>query len=294
MKKFDLDSVFDKAKELEVYPLFKEIIEFLIEFKPFIYKINKNLNENIKEVPGAKVKLTKVSSATEDATIKIMDIVDGINNKLMEIQTINQSLDDTNSVKNELNSLLDDIASDENTNPELKKRIEAVKERLAKEHFDIIIDINNRLNDIINDTTNIMLSLQVQDITSQQLAAVNHLLTKMQKRFSEILSKFEETDLSQIVTDDNEEDDINVSRLNRDIAFDPEAINSMSNDDETQSGIDSLIDKFMDNSLTEDDLKPDEKKITEEEIVDEEDLTAFNEESSDDEFSQDDIDKLFG
>jgi len=38
-----------------------------------------------------------------------------------------------------------------------------------------------------NDSTNITISLQIQDITAQQLASVNHLIQSVQKRLSSLL-----------------------------------------------------------------------------------------------------------
>ena len=51
---------------------------------------------------------------------------------------------------------------------------------------------------INNDVYNITLSLQVQDITSQQLAAVNHLIESVRQRLSSLIIHLDETELNNI------------------------------------------------------------------------------------------------
>ncbi len=53
---------------------------------------------------------------------------------------------------------------------------------------------------IRTDVYNITLSLQVQDITSQQLAAVNHLIESVQKRLASLIVHLDESDLRDFDT----------------------------------------------------------------------------------------------
>ena len=50
---------------------------------------------------------------------------------------------------------------------------------------------------VLQNTNNITLSLQVQDITSQQLAAVNHLICSVKERLVPLINNLEETNANE-------------------------------------------------------------------------------------------------
>jgi len=98
-------------------------------------------------------------------------------------------------------------------------------------------------NKIRDDVYKITLSLQVQDITSQQLAAVNHLIESVRLKLSSLIIHLDETDLTSI---ENVKLDIPVGST-----FDPDAVYTKST--ERQEAADLLINS-INNKATQDEI----------------------------------------
>jgi chemotaxis regulatin CheY-phosphate phosphatase CheZ len=97
-------------------------------------------------------------------------------------------------------------------------------------------------NSIKDDANSIMMALQVQDITSQQIAAVNHLLETIQGKLTAILSKFQHNGISDIAIEANAyQEKTNVTSLHRQVAFDPDAVDALTNRATRQDDVDQLI-----------------------------------------------------
>ena len=270
MSKIDINELEKKAEELQIMPFLNEMINFIKEVKPIVDNVNLTINDNVKKVPKATKKLTKVTEATEMATNEILNTVDGITQKSTSIS-----------------ELLNNIQGDENNG--------------------VIEQANNIINDINGDSMAIMMALQVQDITSQQIAAVNHLLTTMQRKLNAIVGQFNTEalmafiDSPEMSSGTNDDPDTNISTLHREIAFDPEAIDALTKKDNRQDEVDALMQKHADGSLTDDDLKEDNSDDDDDIDVDDIDALfaaqAGIEEiptEDDEEVSADDIDALFG
>jgi chemotaxis regulatin CheY-phosphate phosphatase CheZ len=135
------------------------------------------------------------------------------------------------------------------------------------------------IDNIRNDSSSIMLALQVQDITSQQIAAVNHLLNTVQTRLNSLISKFQSGEITKVAT--VQEQTTNVTELHRVIAFDPDAVESLIDNAARQDEIDKLFEQqtIEDTSSSK---EPDNKTAQSTETLD-----------SEEKISQDDIDKLF-
>lgn len=216
MRDIDIKQVLQKAQELKalfilgqrVIPFLEEIFRFIEEISPLLDVINTSIEDNLSKMPKASIQLSKVSEATELATTEIMDTLDVLVSKSL---TISKNL-------KSLNTFIDSTPTTEGAevSPEQAKNYIAESETL--------------LNDIREDTNTIIMALQIQDITSQQLAAVNNLLETVQKRLSDMLGQFRGSELDPLLRDSNIhlESPTNVSTLHREIAFDANAIDSLS------------------------------------------------------------------
>ncbi len=344
MKK-NLKDMLDKANELRalfifgqrVIPFLEEIFIFVSEIEPLLEEINVSISENLKKMPNATKQLSKVTEATELATTEIMDILDNLTYKS---DVISRNLNQLREIKDHqivassklLEILHKGIQANENLNdylPEISKAIEMIKENEAV-LFDKTINETNSILDSINmDSSSIMMSLQVQDITSQQLAAVNHLIETVQEKLMKIIEKFEKTSIDNLILKPEEDNITNVSKLHRNIAFDPDAVKTTQEKEGIQSSIDELIkrqkvelnnedspehslqddiDKLVLSDLNEIDNEEVDfdslKKQFESEKIEEYDVNIVEEtkeeiqdislDNLDEPFSQDDIDALFG
>lgn len=321
MNEKDISVLLKKADELRalfvlgqrVIPFLEEIFVFVSEIQPLLDEINLSIEENLKKMPSASKQLSKVTEATELATTEIMDIVDGI---VYKADIIGNSIAKLNEIKeikfnkyDELFSILKKgIESKQDLNlilPELSNSIDNIKKYEEEEYSKAIQESNDLLSSISMDSSSIIMSLQVQDITSQQIAAVNNLLETIQSKLTNILEHFNKSDISDIVaTDDSVNNSTsNVSKLHRTIAFDPDAVNSISAKGYRQDSVDELMAKHHAGEITEEDLiesLPDDakeddidKKDSEPNSKEKEEEKANDSKEENSAQSQDDIDALF-
>ncbi|NLO18762.1 MAG: hypothetical protein GX121_02615 [Ignavibacteria bacterium] len=262
MKEMDIADVLKKAEELRalfvlgqrVIPFLEEIFVFVSEIKPLLDEINTSIEENLKKMPSASKQLSKVSEATETATTEIMDIVDGLSYKVDLISSnVKKICSSPQKVSNHFKVIeliykaIQEDVDVQDILPEISETIENMKSANSEGPADkssqsLIEDTDNILQSIKDDSMSIMISLQVQDITSQQIAAVNHLLETIQTKLQKILVKFQASDINQLVTSSPEiKERTNVVDLHRKVAFDPDAIESISSKETRQNDVDDLI-----------------------------------------------------
>lgn len=327
MTEKDIQELLRKADELRslfvlgqrVIPFLEEIFVFVSEIEPLLEDINKSIEDNLAKMPNASKQLSKVTEATELATTEIMDIVDGLVYKSEIISgNLKHLLDLNNNFNTKPIELLDILrAGIENGEdltvilPELTQLIAKLRSEKDNKFDEIVDSTNDILQSISMDSSSIMMSLQVQDITSQQIAAVNHLLSTVQDKLADIMKKFQNSEISDMVSDKSYiKDRTNVSKLHRNIAFDPEAVDSITKKDFRQNEVDSYIQEHHDNDNSE----ASEEDISK--LFDNPDMILASEDNSPiintpseainadtpndepaneiEEFSQDDIDALFG
>ncbi|MFN3306240.1 MAG: protein phosphatase CheZ [Candidatus Kapaibacteriota bacterium] len=253
MKELDIQSLLHKAEELKalfvlgqrVVPFLEELFSFIGEIQPLLNEINQSIQENLSKMPNLSKQLSKVTEATELATNEILDIIDGVFYKLDILSTKNEKLHQIfNSLHNffkEFSILVENknsgkISSDEFANEALRQ-FNGLKKVFSLD-FEFT-EIKELLENIRADSTSIMLALQVQDITSQQIAAINHLLETVQNRLNTLLKKFSSSEVEQITKDTP--DVINVTKLHREIAFDPDAVETLVGNSAKQEDIDKIF-----------------------------------------------------
>jgi len=344
MNTSDIAVLLKKAEELKalfvlgqrVIPFLEEIFMFVNEIQPLLDEINQSIEENIKKMPNVSKQLSKVTEATEMATTEIMDIVDGVVYKTdIILKNVKEMAGSSDLSKNAplaiLKIIYESIQNNEDFSvlePKLREAIDQIKKQSSKDHSKLVDDTEKLVQSIQEDSSAIMMSLQVQDITSQQIAAVNHLLITIQTKLESILQKFQETELSDIVGfPDGYDERTNVSKLHRNIAFDPEAVDSYSSKDFRQDEVDKMMVDHANDSNKEDETDMSQPTTQDdidsifsnhngngdinEPVQDEDDPSLLNTNDSDqeesneelkrideiddlDSFSQDDIDALFG
>lgn len=293
MKELDIQGLIKKAEELRalfilgqrVVPFLEELFSFVGEIQPLLEEINTSIKDNLSKMPNLSKQLSKVTEATELATNEILDIVDGVfykldilNSNLMEIEKQKNSL---KNIYSELKKLIEENINNSLSFEELIKKLQSLQVQIYNSiAFESYINsMKEMIENIRNDSTSIMLSLQVQDITSQQIAAVNHLLNTVQSKLNSLLNKFQPGEIGKMTN--NFSETTNVSELHRVIAFDPDAVDSLSGNSARQDEIDKLFEQnVIDENWNE---KIVEKKLNENQV----------QQDSDEKISQSDIDLLF-
>jgi len=216
------------GKDLNVSEFLEELFISMKDLGKLLYTLSSKISENLTQVSHISVKLSKVSEVTESATLDIMNTLDSMSTICYD------SLAKLNIFKNENlvvpKNLLDDILKFS-----VEKKPEKVEDLIYKIYeiqpvvFTTIDENVDVMNKIIENVSAIMMLLQFQDITTQQLAAANFIISTIQEKIGEIMEKYLQvyvdskggaiSSIDQIAT--------NISTLHREIAFDPHAIDTM-------------------------------------------------------------------
>lgn len=200
MSSLNINEVLDKIAELQhvfqlgqqTMPFLEELFHFIEDIEPLLDEINASIRESTHKMPHAKSKLQSVTEATELATTEIMDLVDAV---LRELKTLTAFLEQTSDAIEDIQAtdaqmlalLREELSEDR---PELLERAEAVhqeKQALLREHASTSEDELQSAKTIRQNMTQIMMALQVQDITSQQIAAVNHIIESLRDRMTRLV-----------------------------------------------------------------------------------------------------------
>lgn len=300
MKDVDVSSFLKKAEELKalfvlgqrVIPFLEEIFIFVKDIKPILDDINSSIEENLKKMPNASKQLSKVTEATELATTEIMDVVDGIVYKSGVIANNIKQLGDAKADKTVnpikvyeiVQKAVQEDADMNEIMPQLSMMIENLKSSSHKDSDDLVKQSNDLINSIQNDSNSIMMSLQVQDITSQQIAAVNHMIETIHDKLESIMTKFQTSGMNEMLGLNESvpaSANKNITQMHRTIAFDPNAVDSLSKDKTRQTDVDNLINAHNESN----------SEISSQDDIDA--LFADVNSASKDPVGQDDIDALF-
>ncbi|ROL56698.1 hypothetical protein D9V84_06620 [Bacteroidetes/Chlorobi group bacterium Naka2016] len=295
MKELDIKELLRKADELKalfvlgqrVIPFLEELFSFVGEIQPLLEEINKSIKENLSKMPNLSKQLSKVTEATELATNEILDIIDGIFYKLdilaSGVDTIENEIGNVDKFITEFNQILKSKENQELNSDEFISKVSKLFENFKFEfHKELNFgNFKEIIENIRADSTSIMLALQVQDITSQQIAAVNHLLNTVQNKLGTLIQKFESSDVHKVVSEAAET--VNVTKLHREVAFDPDAVETLVGNTTKQDEIDKIFEQGL--SIEQDNIvnrRPKEVSSNPTNVVDESDT-----------ISQSDIDALF-
>ncbi len=184
----DLKSIFKYGQKL--IPIIQSIINFMGDTVPLLEDINHSIADSTAKIPKAKDQINNISSATELATTEILDIVDSIS---ADIELIESKVTEFQKEEAEKHNVWNEIKKMLPDNAETKQLIAKYESntKFESESSGLI----NSFNKIKDDVYNISLSLQVQDITSQQLAAVNHLIESVQQSLASLIFNLDESDV---------------------------------------------------------------------------------------------------
>jgi len=136
----------------------ESVIHALQKVIALLDRIKNTIEESSGKIPKAAVQLDTVTKATEMATVEILNVLDTMTQKIAAAE---QGLD------------------------QLKQRA------TGGDDLKTIEGISGSLRDVKEDTLNITMALQVQDITAQKIAAANHLIESVRKELLHELNHFQ-------------------------------------------------------------------------------------------------------
>ena len=230
----NMEKIFQKLGDLKsffiygqkIVPVMQKIVDFMQDTVPLLENVNQSIQDSTSKIPKAAMQINNVTSATEVATTEILDIVDAISS---DVQTIKTKLE---IFGNKIDKQKDIISRLLLTVNENKVACEIINNELIPEFVvDELVPMVEMIDKIHDGVMNITISLQVQDITAQQLSSVNHLIHAVQEK------------LSSLVTDLNNKEVKEVPNISYQVAesgsFNADA--RYSKDKDSQSLADSLV-----------------------------------------------------
>ncbi len=176
----DLQDLFKVGEK--IIPSIQKLIDFMVEIVPLLSNINDSIAESTSKIPKASDHIYDVTSATEIATTEILDKVDEINNEVILAESAYLNFSERYEKMNELILELKEVVAE---NPEAVNIIDKIIELNGnREHSEKIKGAIDKVKQYLQEIT---ITLQVQDITAQQLSSVNHLITSVQKKLSSLV-----------------------------------------------------------------------------------------------------------
>ncbi len=172
-------------------PFIEEVVLLIKDMSPLLQNINGSLLDSARKLPSAASQLESVSQATEMATTEILNLVDLA---LMKCNELGKRIESTTS----------QVSTLRNQNAQFKQVLEltlgeawpafapeyethAGEQEGSMRAIEKGLGIQREAVGVLKDgMTQIMLSLQVQDITSQQIASVNHLIHTTRERLNKL------------------------------------------------------------------------------------------------------------
>jgi chemotaxis regulatin CheY-phosphate phosphatase CheZ len=220
----EVESVFKFGEKM--IPVVDGFVSFLSDFLPFAEQVSGSIEDTRSKIPEASSQLNKVTNATELAMTEVLDKIDEINDQLI---SINECMDDLIERKVLTSELVESLRKHLNGSEEASALLDKIAENVDT---GLTLElVKNKIGEVTSSTDQITMSLQVQDITAQQIAAVNHLIISVQHKLTTLLNT---VDSSGIGSDEN----IKMDKL-PDVHFDSKA--DYKPNGNQQSDVDSII-----------------------------------------------------
>ena len=188
----DLHSIFIWGEKAA--PFLEDLIEFVESLTPLIEEINISLQESTKRFPSAQSQLDDVTKATEMATNEILALLEKSLDECNVIDKKNKAdakavenfAEFKTSIRTEIRGAL--TGSDPRVHVLLAKlwhqtdKLVTGLQESGEKKKKSITSLRSGLNKIL-------MSLQVQDITTQQISAVIHVIQSVKSRLSELYDR---------------------------------------------------------------------------------------------------------
>lgn len=173
-------------------PFLEDTMQFVEDITVLLEEVNKTIQTRSGHMGKATDQLKSVSEATEVATDEILDYTDQVLSKLDVLQegmeASRQQSEEVAAADEQLLSLLRNELGEEHE--ALFGKVEEItdKKRALREDWTAQVDESKEeLSEIRRKMNQITMSLQVQDITEQQLSSVNHLIETVRTRIDALL-----------------------------------------------------------------------------------------------------------
>ncbi|WP_263810165.1 MULTISPECIES: hypothetical protein [Salinibacter] len=192
----------DKLDELQAIfvlsrrfaPFLDELFDFVQDITVLLEEVNTTIRTRSGHMERATEHLKSVSEATEVATSEILDHSDEVLKDLRSIEdqlsTLEEQFAKEAKADNQVLALLrEELGEGHEELLDEVARIQGRKQDLRDEWAAQLQETRDSLSPIRDRMNQIMMSLQVQDVTEQQLSSVNHLIETVRDRIDALLAR---------------------------------------------------------------------------------------------------------
>jgi chemotaxis regulatin CheY-phosphate phosphatase CheZ len=218
----------------------RDVIQILRGTIPLLDRIKRAIEESAGKIPKASKQLNNVTEATETATVEILNVLEAMTQRLSSIESGIQQLQrrsaDRARAVEDILARWPVLGPDSENLPTMKRLLEEFKTAMTED--DTFPTLERHLKETKDDSVNIAIALQVQDITTQQIAGVTHLIESVQTKLGLALDHFDHPE-RQLRAVTKEKDAAKGSEQPPAQAFDIEAVYTKSTD--RQNDADQIV-----------------------------------------------------
>lgn len=208
------------------------LLNVLKDLMPMLDEIKTTVEHTSSNIPKASQQLSTVTQATENATLEILDVVDDMGQRIEKVEKRMKDIEDDLSNKEvSIKKIFQVISTFSDEQKQLFVPYVKDLQKLMEQsyHVETIGDLRSQLAEVRGISMNIAMSLQVQDITSQQIEGVRHLIESVRTQLANAVGRFDGKDLQHPIEEAPK-------------AFDIEA--TYTKDGSRQDDADSIIAQF--------------------------------------------------
>ncbi len=174
----------------------KDLVQLIRELVPLLENVRNSIEESTNRIPRASSQLSSVTQATENATVEILNTLEsmtaGITRAQQAMQDARRSVFQTDEQVMRLLLSLGRFLDGADGREQITTALTAVRNRLSDgSRNDGFGAADQMLARTKEESMSIAIALQVQDITSQQLAGVAHIIESVRVQLSDALDRFE-------------------------------------------------------------------------------------------------------
>lgn len=172
----------------------RDLVQLIREIVPLLENVRNSIEESTNHIPKASKQLSNVTQATENAAVEILNLLetlsDGISKAEKKLAGIKQN---TLVLTAGVNALQQVVHALPERDRALLEEPMATVVRLSADpvRSESFRDVEELLAKSKEDSMSIAISLQVQDITTQQIAGVAHIIESVRTQLASALFRFE-------------------------------------------------------------------------------------------------------
>lgn len=202
MKQQDLDNILQRAADLQVFcdygqrtlPILDEISSLLREISPAVEDLKAVVEVASVNIPKAASQLTRVMQATEQASHDILTTLDRMMVTLDETLSVVSSgmmAKELDTATKKMSGVVKMLVEKSGWDQDVVQLAEAWESHLQSLRMSgPTNNLERLLRDLQNDCTEIMMALQVEDITQQHIGAVMGIIEAVSEGLRKLTAEF--------------------------------------------------------------------------------------------------------